>query len=66
MLYQVAVMQRAKKKKKKDKEKFIWMSDWFIAEGPEQAGMKAVMENSDQIRPNVEFDEMEILVRPFA
>lgn len=61
MLYQVAVMQR--KRKKKDKEKLVWMSEWFAAENPEQAGMKAVVENRDQI--DCEFDDMEILVRPF-
>ena len=62
MIYQIAVMQRARKKK--DKEKLIWMSDWFVADGPEQAGMKACMENRDDI--NIEFDDMEILVRPFS
>ena len=64
MLFQVAVMKR--KKKKKDKEELIWMSDWFVADGPEQAGMKAVMENSGVINGAVDFDDMEILVRPFA
>jgi len=61
MLYQVAVMQR--KKKKKDKEKLVWMSDWFVTDSPEQAGMKAVVENRDDI--HCDFDDMEILVRPF-
>jgi hypothetical protein len=61
MLYQVAVMQR--KRKKKDKEKLIWMSDWIIADDPQQAGMKACMENRDEIK--CDFDDMEILVRPF-
>lgn len=62
MLFQVAVMKR--KKKKKDKETLVWMSDWFVADGPEQAGMKAVVENRDKIK--CEFDDMEILVRPFS
>ena len=62
MLYQVAVLKR--KKKKKDKEELVWMSEWFVAEGPEQAGMRACMENRDKIE--VEFDDMEILVRPFS
>jgi hypothetical protein len=61
MIYQVAVMQRAKKKK--DKEKLVWMSEWITADSPEQAGMKAVVENRDKIM--CEFDDMEILVRPF-
>ena len=61
MIYQVAVVQKAKKKK--DKDKFIWMSEWFVADSPEQAGMKAVAENRDKIE--CEFDDMEILVRPF-
>ena len=62
MLYQVAVMQR--RKKKKDKEKLVWMSDWFVSESPEKAGMKAVVENTGSI--NIDFDDMEILVRPFS
>ena len=61
MIYQIAVMQRARKKK--DKEKLLWMSDWMTAESPEQAGMKAVVENRDKIE--CDFDDMEILVRPF-
>ena len=61
MLYQVAVMQR--KRKKKDKEKLVWMSDWLVADSPDKAGMKAIMEHRDEI--DVEFDDMEILVRPF-
>jgi hypothetical protein len=61
MLYQIAVMQRPAKKK--GKEKLLWMSDWVIAESPEQAGMKAVVENRDDI--HCDFDDMEILVRPF-
>lgn len=61
MIYQVAVMERPRKKK--DKEKLIWISDWIVADSPDQAGMKAVVENRDQI--SIEFDDMEILVRPF-
>lgn len=61
MLYQVAVLKRPRKKK--DKEELVWMSDWITAEGPDQAGMKAVMENREHI--TCEFDDMEILVRPF-
>jgi hypothetical protein len=61
MLYQIAVVERARKKK--DKDKFIFISEWFIAEGPEQAGMKGVLENRDKII--CDFDDMEILVRPF-
>jgi len=61
MIYQVAVMQRPKKKK--GKEKLIWISEWVTAESPDKAGMKAVMENKEHI--DCEFDDMEILVRPF-
>ena len=61
MLYQVAVMQRPRKKK--DKEKLVWISEWFPAESPDQAGMKAVIENKEHI--DCDFDDMEILVRPF-
>lgn len=61
MIYQVAVMQRPRKKK--DKEQLIWISDWVVADSPDQAGMKAVVENKEHI--HCDFDDMEILVRPF-
>lgn len=60
-LFKVAVMKKLKKKK--DKEELVFMSDWFVAESPESAGMKAVIEHHKEI--NLDFDDMDILVRPF-